>query len=150
MNIEQCRELARKMVLQARYQKANWKILTELEDKYNLKYHEINKLWIDDGKPDLRIDKNLQLFENKLIAKKGESEMEIMLTTNEACDMLNVTPRTIYTYVKKGMLKQIKTSKTNFYYLHEVEHLAESNPVSKDAGKKSGCSKTICIINHSK
>lgn len=148
MKIEECRELARKMVLQARFQNANWHILTNLEAKYNLKYHEINKLWIDDGKPDLRINKNLQLFESKLLKLKGEKEMEIMLTTNEVCDMLNVTPRTIYTYVKKGMLKQVKTTKTNYYYLHEVEHLAESNPVSKE--KQKGCSMEIHIINHCK
>lgn len=147
MKIEECRNLARQMVLQARFQNANWKILTELEEKYKLNYKEINRLWIADGKPDLRINKNLQLFESKLLKKKGEN-MEIMMTTNEVCDMLNVTPRTLYTYVKKGMLKQIKTTKTNHYYLHEVERLAESNPVTKE--KQKGCSMEIHIINHCK
>ena len=147
--LERCREQARKMVLQARFQNQNWKILTELENKYNLKYHEINKLWIDDGKPDLRVAKNLQIFENKLIKKKGESNMQIMMTTNEACDMLNVTARTLYTYVKKGMLQQVKINKTkNLYYLHEVEHLAQSNPVKEE--KQKGCSMEIHIINHCK
>ena len=44
-----------------------------------------------------------------------------MLTTNEVCDMLRITARTLYEYAKKGWITKHKINAThNVYALHDV------------------------------
>jgi excisionase family DNA binding protein len=56
---------------------------------------------------------------------------EVFLTSEEACKLLNVTPRTLERYVKDGLLKKYRRriGREVFYKRLEVEDLLWIRPV---------------------
>jgi excisionase family DNA binding protein len=56
---------------------------------------------------------------------------EVFLTSEEACKLLNVTPRTLERYVKDGLLKKYRRriGREVFYKRLEVEDLLRIRPV---------------------
>jgi excisionase family DNA binding protein len=58
---------------------------------------------------------------------------EVFLTSEEACKLLNVTPRTLERYVKDGLLKKYRRriGREVFYKRSEVEDLLRIRPVEE-------------------
>ena len=62
MTIDDCRIKAKEMVDGIIFNRANWRILAELEDDYDLDYRTVTGLWCDLGKPDLRVKARYDKF----------------------------------------------------------------------------------------
>ena len=58
---------------------------------------------------------------------------EVFLTSEEACKLLNVTPRTLERYVKDGLLKKYRRriGREVFYKRSEVEDLLRIRPAEE-------------------
>ena len=62
MTIDDCRIKAKEMVDGIIYNRANWRILADLSDDYDIDGRALTVLWIDLGKPDLRDKANYSNF----------------------------------------------------------------------------------------
>jgi len=58
--------------------------------------------------------------------QQNESKSEYMIKI-EVMEMLKISPTTVYNYTKKGLLKQYKIERKNYYKREEVMKLLEGN-----------------------
>jgi len=64
----------------------------------------------------------------------NRQDNEDFMTSEEACNRLNVSPRTLERYVKDGLLRKYRRriGREVFYKRSEVEDLLRINPIEED------------------
>ena len=62
MTIEECRIKAKEMVDGIAFNRANWRILADLSDNYDIDGRAITCLWVSLNKPDLRDKANYKMI----------------------------------------------------------------------------------------
>ena len=72
-----------------------------------------------------------------------------MLTTNEVCEMLHITSRTLYRYVHRGWIIKYKiNSQQNIYKYEDVRALAQILSEKRHNPNSTACKMAMTVQVH--